>query len=404
MALINRQTFSALLPGGAIVQPIAGNITMDELWSPFIQASITIPAPASLSLLDPRATPPPRVTLTAQQDFTDSDELSVFTTLYGGGTVAALTTLYGGGTVAAITAAHNRPWVNDQYARRIIRTFDLGLRARARDVENTVRLSLASDEALLQDIAPISGPGGDSGLPGVGGGVLNATTFAEAIPAILDAALDAPVITESTVTGDISSFVETWGIPGTPPQGIAWTAGQSAWDFANMLVQAIGGRLWCDEARLWHLTAPGINQPVAIAIEAGESLVNYTDEISRDADWYDAVVVTYTWTNAAGANFFTTDYAPTDLSAYSRTYAVTRDLGKRKSGFSPPVGAAAALLAQVSNLGRILPLESVNDFNTIPGAALTVILPDATTLTGRVASVAFDMQSKEMSISTRNMS
>lgn len=404
MPYIDLQEFTADLPDGNIVNLIGGSLTIDETWAPYIQGSIVIPIPDDLDFFDPRDSDPPRVTLTMSQQFSDSDDVAVFTTTFAAGTIAALTTLYGALTVAAITAAHNRPWSPGVTTRPFSRSFDLGIRSRIVGVENTLTLTLASDEALMQDIAPLMGPGGDSGLPGVGGGVLNATTFEEAIPAILAAALPTATITEFTATGDISQFVEPWGIPGTPPNGIPWPAGQSAWAFASMLTDIVGARLWCDESRLWHVTALAPDKSTAVAVAAGVNMTGYSDTVSRDADWYDAVVITYTWTTPSGASSFTTDNTPDAPTPFSRVYDVQRDLGKRKSGFLPADGAAAALLAQVSNLGRTIPIEAINNFQADPGATLAVTLPDATALTGRIQSVTWDIGTREMSLTTRNMS
>jgi len=400
MPSIDNQQFSAVLPNGTTGKPTAGTITIDESWSPYAQATITVPMPATLAAFDPRLPSAPRVVVNVQQDFTDADAVSVFTATFGGGTVAALSAAFGSGTVAAITAAHNRPWTPGEYRRRVIRKFDLGIRRRSRGPDNTLVLTLASDEALLQDIAPLMGGGGDEGP--VGGGVLAAGSLSELVSGLLQATLGA-TLAPTDVNVDLSPYREVWG-PGTPGLGIEWPAGVTAWDFINEFVQLAGARLWCDENRVWHLDRAPLDFALSLTVASAVSLLDFTDEISRDADWYDAAVVVYNWTNAAGATFYTTDYARADyLTPYTRTYVVNRDLGKRSSSFMPPTGAAAGLLAQVSVLGRLVPVAAVNDFNATPGSALTITLPDAAPLNGRLSSVSWGIDSRQMKLSTRNM-
>jgi len=401
---IDKQQFSIELPNGTTVRPVDGSTTLDEAWSPFVQASTTIALPASLVPFDVRSTPAPRVLITAQQDFTDADEVSAFTALFGAGTVAGLTAAYGGGTVADITAAHNRPWTPGETRRQVLRTFDLTLRSRSRGAGNTLVLELASDEALLQDFAPVMGaPYNDEGP--IGGGVVPATSLSDVVRTVVSAVLTDATFADFTIDGDVSAFVSGPWSPGPTPYGIPWDAGVSAWDLLAPMVEAAGARLWCDESRKWHLDPAGPDSAVSVAITATGTMTDYTDEISRDADWGDAVVVRYSWTTRAGVQSMSTDYAiPPYPVNWSRTVVFDRPLGTQANSFVPPTGAAAALLAQISVLGRQLPLAAVNDFTTTPGASLTATLPDGTVLTGRVASVAWNFGSRQMRLSTRNMS
>lgn len=402
MPIINRQSFTALLPNGSTVKPISGTITLDEAWTPYVQADITVALPASLSPFDPRVTPVPRVVVTAVQEFTDSDAVSVFTAQFGGGTVAALTAAYGAGTIAAITAARNRPWKSGQSRRGPVRVFDLGIRSRTITPDNTLTISLASDEAILQDIAPVAGPPVNDEGP-IGSGRIEGGSLGFVVTTILESIFTSPNIALITADANLTAFVDGPYSPGFPTSGIAWPAGVTAWDFLDTFVQIAGARLWCDESRVWHVTVAPDNTSDSIAIAASDNLTDFADEVSRDGEWFDAVVIRYKWTKTNGAPGIGYDNAILTPGDWSKTYVVDRDLGTQSNSFYPPAGAAALLLSQVGALGRRIDLTAVNDFAASPGAALTATLPGGT-LTGRLASVAWSLETREMRVTTRNMS
>lgn len=403
MPIINQQTFAAVLPDGTTAGALSGTtVTLDESWTPYAGANLTIPMPASLTPFDPRVKPVPRVKITSRQDFTDSDDVSVFSAQFGAVTVAGLTAAFGGGTVAAITAAHNRPWVAGQNRRRILRTFDLGIRKRRRNRDGTLTLTLAGDEALLQDFAPVLGPPyNDEG--GIGGGVVPASSLAEVVTSVLEAVLGVGTVTlaPTRINIDLSEFIDGPYAPGPTPYGIGWADGITAWDFLNPLLAIAGARLWCDETRVWHIDTIPLDLDTTLEVASDLNLTDFEDEITRDGEWYDAVVVRYSWTTTAGTAKTSSDYAVPG-TPWSRTYVVDRALGKQKNSFTPPAGAAAAILKQISTLGRLVPVSAINDFDATPGQALTVTLPDGA-VAGRLAAVTWNLDSREMRLSTRNM-
>jgi len=113
---ISAPVYTATLQGSS---PVAlaildGSITLDEATAPHVQGSITIALPSAtvLAALDPRTSPPPRISV-----------------------------------IVTVTL----PWST------VTRAFDLTLRGRTvRHAEGAVVLSLSSDEGLLQDIAPLA--------------------------------------------------------------------------------------------------------------------------------------------------------------------------------------------------------------------------------------------------------
>lgn len=84
------------------------SITMDESWSPYVQASLkTIADPAILSQLDPRTGN--RVKLYVSQEYGDSDKLSLLTTTYTGKKISQLTTDWGSGGSPVLLATNLIP-------------------------------------------------------------------------------------------------------------------------------------------------------------------------------------------------------------------------------------------------------------------------------------------------------
>lgn len=120
---IGVHTYSAVLRSGASTYPLdllAGSVTLDEGWAPYVQARFTISTPSQTiqTALDPRNNP--RITLTSSVNYP--------------------LTWNGPGAPAASS-----------------RTFDLGLRSRVIDRKSgETTVEAASDEALLQDWALIA--------------------------------------------------------------------------------------------------------------------------------------------------------------------------------------------------------------------------------------------------------
>lgn len=110
---LSRHGYTLTVPAAedATLTLTGGTVTLDESWSPYIQATLTCAAPpaAVLAALDPRQNPAPRVILTMVQWFLDATPARSFTA-------------------------------------------DLGVRS-TRTVDGELTLTLASDEALAQDAA-----------------------------------------------------------------------------------------------------------------------------------------------------------------------------------------------------------------------------------------------------------
>ena len=389
--MFDLQTVTVLLPDGTTAQPTAGSIKLDAGWSPYIQARVTVPLPASLSAYDPRSLTLPRVKITAVQDFTDSDLVSAFTTQFGAGTVAALTTAYGSGTVASITAVRNRPWSPNEDRRQIRRIFDLGLRTRTRNQDGTLELELESDESLLQDFAAIR-QGFASETQWLGPVELRALVLW-----VLGKVFTNPKIGPMNYDFDLSPYAVTVG----SLFGIWWPAGVSAWDFLQNFLEMSSMRLWADENNVWQLAPDPQDTGQTLQVVAGDNLTRFTDTITRNGDWANAVQVIFRWTIPSGT------VKTVSIQSYetpaTRMVTITRDLGMQDTNFTPPVQTAAYLFDRRRAAGRDIPVSAITDWSATPGAVLITVLPGTGTPTGRLRSVEFDLDSAEMALINRSI-
>jgi hypothetical protein len=252
------------------------------------------------------------------------------------------------------------------------RTFDLGVRARTIDhAAGTLALQLATDEALLQDYALVA-----------------TTAYAPGYTTVRAAAAYALGKIGATLTaGTADANID--------PTASVWTPGQTAWDYLEAMVQAGSLRLWCDELRVWRLDASGDLASGDIVLTYDTNLTAGADTISRDAAWYDAVVIVYSWVDSAGAQ--RTSYETASVAGFSKVLTVTRD--------TPPPrnGAAARLLAWCQQgRARSVALSAVSDYTISPTQTCTVVLPNGTPYQyGAVSSVAWDLTTDEMAVATR---
>lgn len=172
-----------------------------------------------------------------------------------------------------------------------------------------------------------------------------------------------------------------------------WPPGVSGWDYVNPMVQAANLRLWCDELRVWRLDPASTLQPGLLHISELTNATEAEDEITRDADWFDSVVIEYR-SVAAGATVLEYDYA-----GAPGTKAKKFEYARAKPGS----GAAAALLARAQGRGRVLKLEAVSDYDARPGEALLATLPDTPIQSGLVAAVKWRFPESEMAVESRGL-
>jgi hypothetical protein len=372
---ISAHTISCTIDGNDLDVKKA-DVTLDEGWSPYAQATLTcaIPDPAVLESLDPRRNL--RATLHLQQDFGDSDSLADLSALWGAGTLATVTNLYAGKMLADITRAHYRPF-ND-FGVRLPSIVDLDLTFREREADHEageLRISLASDEALLEGHKLVSRYQEAPATPTVKGAV--ALALAHIGVGLDDDATDAPVSVDNA-------------------DSLIWSPGVSGWDYVYPLVQKAGLRLYCDETRRWRLVRATSNSEDLMVLTADQNVTAGRDKISLDDDWYDAVVLTYRWRDPATATTMLAYDVAGDYRARN-VFAETREVPY------PGPGAADALLSRKQGRGRVLDVAAVSDYFAKPGRALAITLPGTPVQTGYTSSVTWSYPDDEMRVASRGL-
>lgn len=315
-------------PDVAIGPHVTGRITLDATSAPHVTAELEVTLdPDTLDLLDPRDSP--RIRFTADS-----------------------------------------------------RVFDLGIRTRPVVQDDaTVRLSLASDEALLGDYAPLA----DDTTP-----LTHVASLRDVVDYVLDEALGASL--EITPAIDYN-FTGT----GYDDDAFTWKAGQSGLAFLQPLVQAAGFRLVCDESRAWTLRDESYVLTPTVSIRYGVNMNAGTDVIDRDTGlWCDACVVRYSWRNAAGEALEETDaYALS--TPYTRLRLIERDTPYPGPGF------AAYVVRRSQFRGREVEATRGADWNVRAEQYVSIVLDGAPTQTGVIESVEFDLAGDRMIVRSRTV-
>lgn len=184
------------------------------------------------------------------------------------------------------------------------------------------------------------------------------------------------------------------------PEMFSWDPGESLFDFLRPFLESSGLRLYCDEARKWWLVEPAVTNwnELVEAIATGASgysgignAIAGTDVISRDrADWATGVVVAYTWRTANGDRKTKYDVAGTA----DKVITIERETAY------PGPGAAAVILAAVSQRGRTQSATITRGYEATPGFASRVSLPGTDTQDGRVRRVVIEIATGNAQIST----
>ena len=375
MTTLDRHILTASIRGTSFVlKPTKATITLDESWSPYAQAELVcvLPDPAGQAVLDLREKTV-RIELQARQTFGKSWALSNLTTDYGG-SLAALTIAHGGKTLASFYKKYSRPW--NSFGRRLATSRRLSLVATRRVFDHTtneLRISAASGEVLLQRHT-----------------LIDATPLDPATTSVRDIAeLLLGRIGETLTAGTDDATVEY--------DSTLWQPGVKAWDYIAPLLQASNLKLWCDERGFWFLT---VVQPLAdgtLILTPDDTITELTDTMETSGDeWFDAVVVIYTWTDALGENQTAYDIAGDEDSQNARTFEY--------DGIPyPGAGAAAGILNRAKGRGRVIQTRAISNYTVQPGQSASIRPPDTDAQTGYVASVRFNFPENQMDIESRGL-
>lgn len=391
---------------------IEANITLDETWNPYCQASITIPLNKDLiDVLDPRAGA--RIKLYVSQSYGVSDKLSSLTATYGGGTIADITAVWSGETIGDISAWYFAPYnasgsntfatlsslyggqtigditddwtglyfweVSELYSRsypsgifnNYRRGFDLTVRTRTVSIDNaTITLELASDEALLQDYALVQD--------------INFSPATTDLRTIINGVLAR--IDEGLVAGATTATVDA--------DATIWAPGQTAWDYLTSMTAQAGLRLFCDERRRWLLVEDTYTTDGLVELFSNETITGADEVISRDnEDWYDSVVIKYTWTNELGETIVNYDTAA--VPGYQKTKLIEIE------SLYPGAGAAQRVLDRAISRGRQKDVTAVGNYRVTPSTACTIFITGYPTEEGYIRAVTWSLPGDEMSVTTR---
>jgi hypothetical protein len=391
---------------------IDAQITLDESWNPYAQASVTLPLKEELiDQLDPRTGA--RISLYATQSYGVSDKLSSLTATYGGGTIAditavwtgqtignlsawyfvpynasgsntfaTLTSLYGGGTIADLTDAWEGLYfweISELYSRsypsgifnNARRQFDLTIRSRRINInEATIVLTLESNEALLQDLCLVQ----DINFSPA---TTDLRTIVKGVLARIGDGLVAGTAT-ATVTADAT----------------IWAPGQTAWDYLTPMLKQAGLRLFCDERRRWYLVEDTYVADGIVELFSNETITNAAEEISRDDDsWYDSVVIKYTWVNDLKETIVSYDTA--GVENYQKTKLI------EINSLNPGLGAAQRILERALSRGITKDVTAVANYRLTPSTACNIYITGYPKEEGYVRSVAWNFPADTMTVNTR---
>jgi hypothetical protein len=379
------QHFVTASINGVPLDPTEASVTFDEGWSPYIQASLTVPATtaAQISSLDPRQIR--RVIVTLGENYGRLDTLADLTARYEGGRPGRVTAAFGG-SVAALTGSlwHDFETPGRPYRPASGRVLNLHLRSRKLNfADNTVTLGLATDDALLQDshnenvYAPT---GGSFWYPeGLNVGqlvnwFLSRTGIPGAVVTDFGPEAATPVPAEHVLGGDEPTL--------------------SRWEIVSRVAQLYGMRLWCDEAQVWHLRAdtPAVAGAPAV-LTATTNVVDATDTLDRDDEWITGVVVEYTSP--------TTGARQLDIE-YSGAQPIKLLVVKYAAEW-PGKGAAARILKTRRLMGHVIPVTALSDYTVTPGRAVQITLPLTGVQAGVVSAVTHNFPADEMTLRTREL-
>lgn len=385
------------------------SVRIEETWSPYIQASITVPSAFFTEELDPRTGG--RLRLRLQQQFGELIQLWQLTNAFGG-SVSAVSAAYSPVTPRKITDDYTRPWNLFEQAYSIayltankggtVSTYttafkgdvsdvskylhgpgtfnpapstvfeaNLGIRSIVRNkLQDTTAISLSSDEALLQDRAWTS-----------------ATAYT---PTTTDVRTLANV-----VLGYIGASLATGTTTGTfDNTKVKWLPGQSGWDFLNPIVQKANLVLYCDEGRNWQLvTASAVSG--SLTLDDTSNVLELTSSLDRASDWYDSAVVEYSWYNGTAQETIYDIYAPVGS-------VKTANIKISDTPY-PGAGMAQALTQRAQTRGEIFELEAIANYNARPRQNLTVDITGEPLKTAVISSISWDLPADTMSISIRNL-
>jgi hypothetical protein len=186
------------------------------------------------------------------------------------------------------------------------------------------------------------------------------------------------------------------------PDALTRQPGQSWWDLLAPILQQVGLRLFCDEARAWRLVDSTYSIDGRVTVAAGFNAYTAQDTINRDATaddgtplWFDACVIKYTWTDATGMQRTTFDAYGID--GYSQVAYF-----EEQRAFPGP-GVAQYRVQRTIGQGRTLALDAAVDYGATPGMEAVASLPGIEDQTGYTSSITWNFSDDTMTVGTRGL-
>jgi hypothetical protein len=414
MATLSKQYAKVSFTDGVEIDPISVQVTLDEAWAPYVQATVVLPSNSISGFVAP--TFGSRVKLRLQQDNQNLLYVYEMTENYGGW-VAAVTAAFTPCLIASFTREYAATWnifttgapiskITTEYTpvtplkltndglSTVWRmtaflqvpseelepytsfTADLGLRSISYDyISKEATLTLASDEALAQDVYGF-------GSPTV---VLEEYTARATINIILNAL--GAILEPGTAIG-FTSGITSFKIPLYRDN-----VGTTPWDFIVSLANIFNFKIYCDELRRWYLvqdtTVSG-----NLELKDNDNITDFQKIISRENPWYNEAIIEYE--DPSGTKTIDAYRAP--MVGPTKTLYIKKD-----NTFFPGTGGAQALVERAVTRGETYSVEAINNFNARPRQELIVDITGEPVKTGIVQSITWSLPSARMSVDIRNL-
>lgn len=301
--------------------------------------------------------------------------LSAATALYGG-TPSTVTATHQPVTPAKLTRDLRQP--GGSYLIPDTETLLLALRIRAQtpnELDGTITLQVASEDVRLHDYR----------LTEVTELLSTHTSLRHLVADVLRRIID-------TAT-DLNRIELAGGPDITIPTGQIWEPGQTAWDFLNPTIEAVGWTLYTDPAGVYHLE-PRQTTTTTHTLDADRNLIDYQPTTDLTAAFYDAAVVEYVDAdvNIPSARFDV--YAPPGFQ---------RVMHETRPGTRPVAGAAEQLVQRSRTRAAIATAQTLTLFELLPGHRVAISSVDRNDQ-GTVTAITHSLPDAESTVELRDIS
>lgn len=299
--------------------------------------------------------------------------------------LSAATLLYGG-TASAVTAAHT-PVTPEKLTRDLrqpggsylipdTETLLLALRVRAQtphEIDGTITLQVASEDVRLHDYR----------LAETTELLSTHTSLRHLVADVLRRIID---------TSNELARIELAGGPDiTIPDGQLWQPGQTAWEFLNPTIEAVGWTLYADSAGIYHLR-PRETVASPHLLDADKNLIDYTPTTDLADAFYDAAVVEYMDAEEPDPRYDV--YAPPGFQ---------RVMYESRPGTRPVPGAAAQLVQRSRTRAATATAQTTSMFEVQPSQRVQVASVDRTDY-GTVTAITHTLPDAETTLELRDVS